>query len=152
MFCRSLCCCAVANPVTWEKTIPFVPPITKGIVIKVYDGDTITLASRLPYSKSPMYRFRVRLTKIDAPEIKTKDKNEKKMAEISRDKLAEKILNKKVKLMNVNTEKYGRVLADVYCDGICMSDWMLSQNLAVPYDGGKKTVINWKSYLRLHTK
>ena len=152
MFCRSLCCCAVANPITWEKTIPFVPPITKGIVIKVYDGDTITLASKLPYSKSPMYRFRVRLTKIDAPEIKTKDKNEKKFAEISRDKLAEKILNKKVKLMNVNTEKYGRVLADVYCDGICMSDWMLSQNLAVPYDGGKKTVINWKSYLRLHTK
>ena len=152
MFCRSLYCCAVAKPVTWEKTIPFVPPITKGIVIKVYDGDTITIASKLPYRKSPMYRFRVRLTKIDAPEIKTKDKNEKKMAEISRDKLAEKILNKKVKLMNVNTEKYGRVLADVYCDGICMSDWMLSQNLAVPYDGGKKTVINWKSYLRLHTK
>ena len=152
MFCRSLCCCAVATPVTWEKTVPFIPPITKGIVIKVYDGDTITLASKLPYSKSPMYRFRVRLTKIDAPEIKTKNKYEKKMAELSRDKLADKILNKTVKLKNVNTEKYGRVLADVYCDDICMSDWMLSQNLAVPYDGGKKNEINWKSYLKLHAK
>ena len=59
------------------------------------------------------------------------------MAELSRDKLADKILNKTVKLKNVNTEKYGEV-ADVYCDDICMSDWMLSQNLAVPYDGGKK--------------
>lgn len=30
------------NPltITWETTIPFVPPISEGIVIKVYDGDT----------------------------------------------------------------------------------------------------------------
>jgi hypothetical protein len=29
--------------------IPFVPPITSGTVIKVYDGDTITITSKLPY-------------------------------------------------------------------------------------------------------
>jgi len=44
-------------PITWNETIPFVPPITNGYVIKVYDGDTITIASKLPYINSPLYRF-----------------------------------------------------------------------------------------------
>jgi len=34
-----------------------VPPIKHGRVIKVYDGDTITVAARMPYPKSPLYRF-----------------------------------------------------------------------------------------------
>ena len=38
--------------IEWSQTIPFIPPITQGIVIKVYDGDTITIASKLPYEKS----------------------------------------------------------------------------------------------------
>ena len=56
---------------------PFIPPISSGFVVKVYDGDTITIASKLPYESSPLYRFSVRLNGIDCPEIKGKDKNEK---------------------------------------------------------------------------
>ena len=33
------------KPIEWQDTTPFVPPVDKGIVIKVYDGDTITIAS-----------------------------------------------------------------------------------------------------------
>ena len=33
---------------TWTNTVSFVPPVTCGKVIKIYDGDTITVASRLP--------------------------------------------------------------------------------------------------------
>ena len=33
--------------VNYEDTIPFIPPITHGKVIKVYDGDTITIAALL---------------------------------------------------------------------------------------------------------
>ena len=29
----------------------FVPPITNGKVIKVYDGDTITIASKMPWKR-----------------------------------------------------------------------------------------------------
>jgi endonuclease YncB( thermonuclease family) len=66
--------------VIWEDTIPFKPPITGGRVIKVYDGDTITVASKLPYRKSPLYRWSVRIRGIDCPEMKSHDKNEKLVA------------------------------------------------------------------------
>ena len=147
-FIRRYCCCAATNVIKWENTIPFVPPVTSGIVIKVYDGDTITIASKLPYKKSPMYRFRVRLGRIDAPEIRTKNKTEAAMAIISRDKLAEKILNKKITLTNVKTEKYGRVLADIHYKKVCFNDWMIKQKLAVNYDGGTKANVNWGVYMK----
>jgi endonuclease YncB( thermonuclease family) len=47
----------IPKNIDWNDTVPFVPPITKGRVIKVYDGDTITIAARLPHPKSPLYRF-----------------------------------------------------------------------------------------------
>ena len=139
--------CCTRPQIAWNDTIPFVPPVNKGQVIKVYDGDTITIASKLPYRKSPLYRFRVRLSRIDAPEMKTSDRNEAALALISRDILRERVMGRRVTLKNVKTEKYGRVLADVYCDGCCINDWMLSQRLAVSYDGGKKEKINWKFFL-----
>ena len=122
----------------YEDTIPFIPPIKSGLVIKVYDGDTITIASRLPYQGSPLYRFSVRLNGIDAPEIKSKNEEEKKLAKISKDTLSQQILNKVVSLENVSLEKYGRILADVIIDGKNMSEFMLEKKLAVKYDGGTK--------------
>ena len=34
--------------INWKDTKPFVVPLSDGVVIKVYDGDTITIANRLP--------------------------------------------------------------------------------------------------------
>jgi endonuclease YncB( thermonuclease family) len=62
--------------ISYKETLPFVPPITYGKVIKVYDGDTITIASKLPYDNSPIYRFSIRLLGIDSPEIKSKTPTE----------------------------------------------------------------------------
>jgi endonuclease YncB( thermonuclease family) len=125
--------------VEWKDTTAFVPPINSGYVIKVYDGDTITIASKMPYRNSPIYRFSVRLTGIDCPEIKGKTLTEKELAINARDALANKVMGKLVTLQNVSLEKYGRLLADVYCDGVNMNNWMLDNKLAIPYDGGKKT-------------
>ena len=49
----------------------------------------------------------------------------KKHAIIARDALSQKILNKIVVLKNVESEKYGRVLADVYLgeENICVIGW-----------------------------
>jgi len=91
----------------------------------VYDGDTITIATRLPFPKSPLYRFSVRLLGIDTPEIKTNDKNEKKIAEIARDKLSKKILNNIVELKDLGIDKYGRVLAYVRYNGRDLSKWLI---------------------------
>jgi len=124
--------------VTYTNTIPFIPPITEGKVIKVYDGDTFTIASKLPYDSSPIYRFSVRLNGIDAPEMKCKTNVEKLHAVKSRDALSSIILHKKVKLTNIKTEKYGRILADVYVDEIHVNKWMLDNKHAVQYNGGTK--------------
>jgi len=122
----------------WDNTAPFIPPVTRGKVIKVYDGDTITIASKLPYKSSQMYRFSVRLRGIDSPEIKSKSLAEKELAMNSKMALSNVILGQIVDLKNISTEKYGRILADVYIDNVNVNTWMLENKLAVPYDGGKK--------------
>jgi hypothetical protein len=47
-------------------------------------------------------------------------------------------MGKIVELKNVSTEKYGRVLADVYLDSLNLCDWMIEHGYAVKYDGGTK--------------
>lgn len=131
----------------WNNTIPFVPPIEKGLVIKVYDGDTITIASKLPYLNSPIYRFSVRLNGIDCPEIKSTSDTERECAQLAKNELSSLILHKVVYLKNVNTEKYGRILADVYLDELHLNKYMIEKRLAVEYDGGtKKAPENWLKY------
>jgi endonuclease YncB( thermonuclease family) len=138
----------------WKDTIPFVPPITEGIVIKVYDGDTITIATTLyvsqsstPYhnhndSNQPIspvtYRMSIRLVGIDAPEMKTKNPHEKELAKKSQEALQKLILNKTIQLKNISTEKYGRILADVYVNNLHVNQWLTDNKYAVKYDGGTK--------------
>jgi len=142
----------IPSDISWQDTIPFVVPINRGKVIKVFDGDTITIASKISIPDSPIYRFQIRLEGIDSPEMKTNDDSEKEMAVIARDELSKKILGKWVELENINTEKYGRVLAKVMCKSDsgkmeCINDWMIKKRLAVPYNGGtKQTPKNWKRY------
>ena len=133
---------------TWGDTVVFVPPITDGIVIKVYDGDTITIAQKLPYENSPLFRFAIRLNGIDSPEIKTKHESEKKYAERSRDALHQLIFEKKVTLRNISLEKYGRILADLYYNDIHVNKWLLDNKYAIPYDGTKKR--EWNDVVTLY--
>jgi endonuclease YncB( thermonuclease family) len=118
---------------------PFIPPISSGFVVKVYDGDTITIISKLPYEESSFYKFSVRLNGIDCPEIKGETLQEKQCAQLARDELSQLILNKEIILKNLKTEKYGRILADVYLDDLHLNQYMLDKKLAVKYDGGTKT-------------
>ena len=137
----------VNEAIEWKDTIPFVPPIEKGYVIKVYDGDTITIASKLPYKESNLYRFLVRLNGIDCPEMKSKDKNEKQCAELAKQELTNLVMNKLVTLKNVETEKYGRILADVYIESLNVNNYMIEKRLAMEYDGGTKmSPKNWIKY------
>ena len=136
-----LCKPAVNNDISnadWLNTQPFVPPVTGGKVIKVYDGDTITIAAKLPYASSPVYKFSVRLLGIDCPEIKGSTEKEKELAKHARDALSERINGKIVSLRNVSTEKYGRLLADVYLDDLNLNKWLIENKYAVVYDGGTK--------------
>ena len=133
--------------INWDDTTPFTVPIKGGKVIKVYDGDTITIAAKLPFKDSIIYRFSVRLNGIDTPEIKGKTDDEKEAAKNARDALANLILNKNIILKNVNNEKFGRILADVYLDDIHVNEWLVKEKYAVRYDGGTKTAPDsWLQY------
>jgi micrococcal nuclease len=125
----------------------FIPPINNGKVIKIYDGDTITIISKLPYPNSPLYKFSVRLLGIDCPEIKGKDESERECAQLAKNELTELVMDKIITLENVQTEKYGRLLADVYLNSIHINDYLLKKRLAVKYDGtSKKCPKNWMDY------
>lgn len=135
--------------IKWEDTVPFTFPITSGKVIKVYDADTITIASKLPYPESPLYRLSVRLDGIDTPEMKGKgvSDEEKQSAKLARDFVANLTLNKVIRLENVATEKYGRILADVYIDDIHLNSTLVKERYAVKYDGGTKVKpVSWSKY------
>lgn len=132
-----------------KKLPAFVAPITSGKVIKVYDGDTITIASKIPGLKdSPVYKFSVRLNGIDTPEMRTKNEEEKQVAQMAQKALSDKIMDKNIFLKEVKTEKYGRLLAELYLGDLHINKWMLDQRYAIAYGGGTKTIPNsWLAYL-----
>ena len=118
----------------------FVPDVRSGLVVKVYDGDTITIATPavggLP--QAPLYRFSVRIRGIDCPEIRASSESEKVAAKRARDALSRLIKGKMVTLSELSTDKYGRLLAKVSCKGCDISTWMLEAGLARTYHGGKR--------------
>jgi len=137
------------SDIKWEDTVEFTFPIKGGRVIKVYDADTITIASKLPYDDSPMYRLSVRLNGIDSPEIKGKGilDEEKEAAKQARDFVSNLVLNKYIRLEHVKSEKYGRILADVYIGNIHLNEILLKERCAVKYDGGTKIKpSSWLNY------
>ena len=145
--------CCISSPynnVTYETTQKFIPPIKEGKVVKVYDGDTITIATYIKgLSKNTVYRFPVRIKHIDAPELRSSNIVEKQVAIIARDQLAKLIQNKVVTLHNITYEKYGRLCCDVFYGPTNISEYMLEKRLAVKYEGRLKyPPTNWLIYYK----
>jgi micrococcal nuclease len=124
-------------------------------VIKVYDGDSITVV--FPYFDK-LYKWNCRLSGIDTPELKTKNQNEKKIAFIVRDKLKEKINDKIIKIKCGKFDKYGRLLCEIFdieCNedniksnesfNFSINNWLIENNYAFSYNGKTKKI--WSNYL-----
>ena len=108
-----------------------------------YDADTVTF--NVP-NVHPIIgqKISVRVTGVDTPEIKTKNKCEKQKARTAK-KLVENLLKnaKRIDLENVQRGKYFRVVADVKIDGQSLTHYLLKNGLAYSYDGGKKKSMDW---------
>lgn len=130
-----------------NKLSKLKPNIKKKVyVIKVYDGDTITIVYENESDKK-VYKGSLRLRGIDAPEIRTKNKNEKEIAQIAKNRLNTLVFNKYIRLEKIDYDKYGRILADIYVKNKNISDLLISERLGVKYDGGTKNTPNdWKKY------
>lgn len=110
-------------------------------VISVYDGDTIKALFPL---NGVMYKWNCRLVGIDTPEIRTRNLKEKEFGYKVRDILRSKILNKIVLLKCGQLDKYGRLLVTIEFNDCNINNWLIENNFAFSYDGGKKQ--SWSEY------
>lgn len=113
------------------------------VLTEVYDGDTITVDIDLGFDVW-LRRQRVRLAGIDAPEIRARDAEEKRMAVLARERLSAVLAQRggrplRLVVQEYNaTEKYGRILGRVFADGVDAAQVLLAERLVKPYDGGKR--------------
>ena len=112
-------------------------------IVKVYDGDTCTCEIDLGFNITR--KVKIRLVGINTPEIRTRDLEEKEAGYISRDWLAERILNKKVLLHTAKQGKFGRWLGTIWTLEQESPNFensynkeMISEGLAKEYWGGKR--------------
>ena len=87
----------------------------KAKVVRIVDGDTVELQVDLGFYVT--YKHAFRLADINAPEIRTKDQEEKKEGMAAKEAL-EKLLpvGSEVSITTEKTGKYGRWLAHLYVD------------------------------------
>ncbi len=115
------------------------------------DGDTFKI--NIPGMPAVFGKgISVRIKGIDAPEMRSKVECEKMMAMAVAIRL-EKLLStaSRVDLLNVERDKYFRLLADVQINGsIDIGKFFLENGWAVSYAGKTKPKVNWcKSLERL---
>ena len=119
------------------------PKFEYGKILKVYDGDTVTIGTIMNGKK---YKYSVRLNGIDTPELRTRNKIEKKAGYLVRDKLREKIDGMIVRIEILDYDKYGRILGEIYLEDEKITKWLLDNKYCYQYGGGTKETIDW-SYL-----
>ena len=111
-------------------------------VLRVVDGDTVDMLIDCGFST--FRKERVRLYGIDAPESRTRDKEEKKRGLAAKARLQELIKNTKKKII-IKTEldkkgKYGRILGVLWDENKRknFNTLLVAEGHAVKYKGGKK--------------
>ena len=101
--------------------------------LSVYDGDTYTVAF---HHDGKRYRWKCRCAGWDAPEMRTKNANEKEAAQKAKERMVEWWQSRKwvARLEIQGWDKYGRLLT--HNDEL--KKWMFDSNLVRAYDGGHK--------------
>ncbi len=126
---------------SFDSTAPFFSLeglITKAKVVDVYDGDTITCVFN---TFGKYYRWKVRISHIDTPEIKTTNLIEKQAGLIVKRYVSTLILGNVVTLKCGKFEKYGRLLGDIEYNGTDVGKMLLENGYAHKYEG--KTKPTW---------
>ena len=110
------------------------------MVVEVYDGDTCTIVY---YQGTTVHKRKFRLYGIDTPELKVGKHVEgreeiKQRGLAARDALRNKILNKVVTIQFHKEEKFGRCMGVILCGGQNVNKWLVKEEYAQEYFGGKK--------------
>jgi endonuclease YncB( thermonuclease family) len=92
-----------------------------GQVVGVADGDTLTLLDKAHQ------QHKIRLAGIDAPE------KAQAFGQVGKQKLSELCYLKQATVEVINTDRYGRTVGDVTCDGIHANEEMVRGGYAWAY-------------------
>jgi micrococcal nuclease len=112
----------------------------KVTITKVVDGDTVDVDIDLGFSVV-LKKQRVRLYKIDTPESRTRDKEEKKFGLASKEYLKNTLLAaKNIYLISHDKGKFGRILGELFTDDNdkSVNMQMVDNHHAVKYYGQNK--------------
>ncbi len=101
----------------------------RGLVIKILDGDTIDVVVNhyhFPCFIQPVI-YRIRIKHLDAPETKlgtNVDQTEKQRGLDAKTFLTRWLSGQHIKICAQGKDSFGRILADVWHNGICVSTEM----------------------------
>lgn len=132
------------SEITLNTVDEVVYRFTKAKVLKVYDGDSVTIAA---HYGGQIVKFNVRIFGVDCDEMKGGTEQTKRNAKLAKKFVESKILNKIVDIDVLNNkmvdgkrlrEKFGRLLAIIKVDGNDLANMLLEAGLARKYDGGHK--------------
>jgi micrococcal nuclease len=113
----------------------------KAKLIRVVDGDTIDAEIDLGFKI--FIKERIRFAGIDTPESRTRHKHEKSWGLAAKCRVKD-LLGQEDAEFTLTTElqkkgKFGRILGSVILtDGTSLSEILLDEKLAIPYEGGNK--------------
>ena len=101
----------------------------RAVITEVYDGDTVTADVDLGFSVW-IRGERLRLARIDAPEVRGDDKE---AGFAARDFLRDLILDKPIIVQTIRDGKgkYGRYIAELWLDGENINDRLVAEGHAV---------------------
>lgn len=104
-------------------------------VLSVHDGDTVTV--NLPCDVAVVCtKMPVRLSGIDTPELHDQRPEMKALAQKAKSRLTDLTSSAHKVEMRVNgRDKFFRLDADLYSDGVSVSKTLLDEGLARPYSG-----------------
>jgi len=110
---------------------------TQLIIKRVIDGDTIDIVFDLGFKVSTQQR--VRLARIDAPELRSKDPKEREKAQETKKYVENKLKQcKELKVVTYKTGKFGRFLVDIFVDGKNLNNELVEKGLAKRYESKRR--------------
>jgi micrococcal nuclease len=108
--------------------------LSGGKVIDVHDGDSFTyLIGKVSH--------KIRLKDIDAPELG------QDFGKVAKQKLKEYLNNKTLKIVVTDTDRNGRLIADVYANNILVNEYLVKNGYAMVYEKYCKNpeLYNWQA-------
>lgn len=133
------------DAVTYRSCVRFCPRFQECKVVKVYDGDSVTVGTL------DHVRHSCRLVGIDTAELRARSPAERMVAYASRDVLRTCAMDRVMDVAIGGHDKYGRLLVRLtdreHGD---LSALMLARGAAVPYAGGRKSQVDWSECARQH--